>query len=67
MCCVLAQRQAFTAQLELAIELQRPISFHCVRAFGHVMDLFRDYAHTYDQLVLHLHPALLLLDPLHVR
>jgi hypothetical protein len=38
-----------------------------VRAFGHVMDLFRDYAHTYDQLVLHLHPALLLLDPLHVR
>lgn len=46
-----AQTTAFTAQFDLAVELQRPISFHCVRAFGHVMTLFRQHALRYDQLM----------------
>lgn len=48
---LLCEVQAFEAQFKLAAELQRPVSFHCVRAFGHVMDMFQDYAHQYDQLV----------------
>lgn len=32
------QREVFEEQLKLAQELHRPVSVHCVRAFGHVRD-----------------------------
>ena len=36
-----AQEAAFRAQLALAVELDRPLTIHCVRAIGPLMDLLR--------------------------
>jgi len=33
------QKKVFLAQLQLAIELQRPISIHCLRAWGSLLEL----------------------------
>lgn len=35
------QEAAFEAQVRLAIELDRPLSIHCVRAWGRLLDLLR--------------------------
>jgi len=37
----LAQEAAFRAQLALAVELDRPLTIHCVRAIGPLMELVR--------------------------
>jgi len=36
-----AQEAAFRAQLALAVELDRPLTIHCVRAIGPLMDILR--------------------------
>jgi len=36
-----AQEEAFRAQLALAVELDRPLTIHCVRAIGPLMDILR--------------------------
>lgn len=36
-----AQEQAFLAQLALAVELERPLTIHCVRAIGPLLELLR--------------------------
>jgi len=36
-----AQEAAFEAQVRLAVELDRPLSIHCVRAWGRLLDLLR--------------------------
>lgn len=36
-----AQRAVFETQLALAVELQRPVSMHCVKAYGEVFDSLR--------------------------
>ena len=36
-----AQEAAFRAQLALAVELDRPLTIHCVRAIGTLMDILR--------------------------
>lgn len=36
------QEEAFRAQIALARELDRPLTVHCVRAFGHLMEVVRD-------------------------
>jgi TatD DNase family protein len=36
-----AQEAAFEAQVRLAIELHRPLSIHCVRAWGRLLELLR--------------------------
>jgi TatD DNase family protein len=40
----LAQEAAFRAQLALAVELDRPLTIHCVRAIGPLMDILRTTA-----------------------
>lgn len=35
------QIEVFKAQVELARELERPVSIHCVRAFGELQDILR--------------------------
>lgn len=37
-----AQESAFRVQIALARELDRPLTVHCVRAFGHLMEVLRD-------------------------
>ena len=32
------QKEAFEGQIQLAIDLGRPLSVHCVKAYGHVLD-----------------------------
>lgn len=39
-----AQEAAFRAQLALAVELDRPLTIHCVRAIGPLMDILRTTA-----------------------
>ena len=36
------QERAFRVQIALARELDRPLTVHCVRAFGHLMEVVRD-------------------------
>ena len=38
---VVAQEKAFLTQLALAVELDRPLTIHCVRAIGALMELLR--------------------------
>uniref|UniRef100_A0A6B2LJY3 TatD related DNase n=1 Tax=Arcella intermedia TaxID=1963864 RepID=A0A6B2LJY3_9EUKA len=38
------QQQLFHIQVDLAIELKRPINVHCVQAHGWLFDFFRDIA-----------------------
>jgi hypothetical protein len=38
---VALQIEVFKAQVELARELERPVSIHCVRAFGELQDILR--------------------------
>lgn len=38
-----AQEEAFLAQLTLAVELERPVSVHCRRAWGRIMELLDDH------------------------
>lgn len=36
-----AQREALMAQLDIAVRLNRPVSLHCLRAFGELIEIFR--------------------------
>ena len=36
------QEEAFKAQLRLAIKLERPVSIHCVRAWGRMLDILKE-------------------------
>eukprot|EP01025_Chloroclados_australasicus_P068155 TRINITY_DN9456_c2_g1_i2.p1 TRINITY_DN9456_c2_g1~~TRINITY_DN9456_c2_g1_i2.p1 ORF type:complete len:244 (-),score=24.58 TRINITY_DN9456_c2_g1_i2:799-1530(-) len=47
------QQQMFISQLELAKEFQRPVSIHCVRAFGRVLDILQQMGPFPSGIVLH--------------
>ena len=32
------QKEAFAAQIQLALSLRRPLSIHCVKAYGHILE-----------------------------
>jgi TatD DNase family protein len=44
------QMQVLEYQLELAIDYQRPVSIHCVNAFGMLLDCLRKVRKTYQRL-----------------
>jgi TatD DNase family protein len=48
-----AQEAAFRAQLALAVELDRPLTIHCVRAIGPLMDILRSAAPPRRGFLLH--------------
>ena len=48
-----AQEQAFLAQIRLAAALHRPVSVHCRRAYGRLMELLDHHGWPPDGLVLH--------------
>ena len=49
------QQKLFTEHLELATEQRRPLSVHCVRAWGALVDLLTDFSHgqTLPPLLIH--------------
>lgn len=47
------QQEVFKAQLELGKELQRPISVHCVSAFGKLQDMVQQHGPFPQGLILH--------------
>jgi len=47
------QEEVFLAQLTLAVELERPVSIHCRRAWGRMMELLDNHGWPPNGLVLH--------------
>jgi TatD DNase family protein len=47
------QRNVFISQLELAIRLQRPVTIHCLQAWGTMLEIMEDYAARLPGFLLH--------------
>lgn len=47
------QREVFLAQLDLATRLDRPLSIHCLRAWGALLDCLRDHPRPARGFLLH--------------
>jgi TatD DNase family protein len=47
------QEDVFRAQLALSAELGRPITIHCVQAWGRMMDILRSHSPLPDRMLLH--------------
>ena len=48
-----AQEECFLAQIQLAAEFHRPVSLHCRRAWGRLMDLLDSHGWPPDGVILH--------------
>jgi TatD DNase family protein len=47
------QLEVFTTQLELAVQLQRPVSVHCLKAWGDLLNVFSSMKKLPDRIVFH--------------
>lgn len=65
--CYDDQEQAFVDQLELAAERNRPVSIHCLRAWGRLLELLRDAPIPRTGFLLHSYGGPAEMIPLFVR